>query len=154
MSVFEVEGKYMRAVLVALILAPTIISILAMIVLYFPLRNFQNATPRIRTRADTERLRRLATQQMYGGLLGSILWIPPVVWLISVLVTDAVTWGDVLLYVVLPYVVLFIVAAIGIGPAKAVRNTLTDDPTLQAERDRIVNIWLNQKLLRIPPGDI
>jgi uncharacterized membrane protein len=143
----------MRTALVALILTPTVISILAMIVMYFPLRSFQRSTPRIRTREDTERLRRLATLQMYGGLLGSVLWIPPVVWIIGVLFTDAITWSDVLLYVILPYIVLFIVAAIGVGPAKAVRDTPADTPALTAERDRIVNIWLSQKLPTIPPGD-
>jgi hypothetical protein len=143
----------MRTALVALMLAPTAISILAMVLLYFPLRNFQRTTPKIRTRDDVERLRRLATVQMYGGLLAPILLIPGVIWFVGKFATDAVHWSDLLLYVFLPYVALFFVAALGIGPAKAVRNTAVDDPVLKSERDRIVDIWLNKKLPRIPPGD-
>lgn len=83
---------------------------------------------------------------MYGGLLSPLLWLPFVVWIYGWFVGNALTWTDLLLFGIFPFLLVGAAAfALG-GPAKEVQNIAVSDPSLKTERDRIVDIWLHQKL--------
>jgi len=136
----------MRSALIAVMLAPPVILVVTMLLLFVQLKRFQRATPQIRTTDDLERLRRLATVQMYGGLLSPLLWPPFLVWIYGRFVADALTWTDLLLYGVIPFLAVGAAAfALG-GPAKEVQGIAVSDPSLKPQRDRIIDVWLHQKL--------
>ena len=119
---------------------------LAMIGLYFPLRSFREKHPEIRGDADMLAFKRLASVQMYVSLAALYLtWVPLLIWIVGKFVLGRLTWLDGLLFVVLPFVIQFALSAVAVGTAEAVRRTPAATDTLTAERDRVVDVWVNKK---------
>jgi len=119
--------------------------VVAMIVLYLPLRSFRRKYPMLRDEADMSAFRRLASLQMYVSLAALYLtWVPLVIWIVGKFVLGQLTWLDGLLFVVLPFVAQFALSAAAIGTARAVRSTPAADERLTAERDRVVDVWVNK----------
>jgi hypothetical protein len=117
----------------------------SMIVLYFPLRSFRRNRPLLRDEADMSAFRRLASVQMYVSWAAlRLTWVPLVIWLVGKFALGALNWWDGLLFVVLPFFVQLAVAAGAVGTAKAVRSTPAADDRLAAERDRVVEVWVNK----------
>ena len=136
----------MRFWLVASMVAAAGAVILAMIVLYFPLGSFREKYPLLRNETDMVAFKRLASFQMYVSLAALYLtWVPLFIWIVGKFVLGQLTWLDGLLFVILPFIVQFALSAAAIGTAKAVRSTPAADQTLTAERDRIVDVWVNKK---------
>ena len=135
----------MRLWLVASMVAAAGAVILAMIVLYFPLRSFREKYPLLRNENDMLAFKRLASVQMYVSLAALYLaWVPLLIWIVGKFVLGQLTWLDGLLFVILPFVTQFTLAAAAVGTAKAVRSTPAAHETLTAERDRVVNVWVNK----------
>ena len=136
----------MRFWLVASMIVAAGAVILAMIVLYFPLRSFRAKYPVIRSDVDMLAFKRLASFQMYVSLAALYLtWVPLLIWIVGKFVLGHLTWLDGLLFVILPFVIQFVLSGAAIGTAKAVRSTPAEGPTLTAERDRVVDVWVNKK---------
>jgi membrane protein required for beta-lactamase induction len=137
----------MRSWLVAAMIAAAGTVIALMIVLYFPLRSFRRKHPVLRDEADMSAFKRLASLQMYSALPALYLTrVPLVVWLVGKFALGHLTWLDGLLFVVLPFFVQSAIAAGAIGTAEAVRSTPAANEALTAERDRVVDVWINKKL--------
>ncbi len=91
--------------------------------------------------------KRLASSQMYVSLIsGYLLWIPLITWIFGKFLLGQLTWLDGLLFVVLPFAVQVLISSYMIGAARAVRSTPTTSKALDAERDWVVDVWLNKKL--------
>ena len=136
----------MRFWLVTSMIAAAGAVVLAMIGLYFPLRGFREKHPEIRGDADMLAFKRLASVQMYVSLAALYLaWVPLLIWVVGKFVLGRLTWLDGLLFVVLPFVIQFALSAAAIGTAKAVRSTPAATEGLSAERDRVVDVWVNKK---------
>ena len=137
----------MRSTMIALMLAPPVIGIALMLLLRFPLKKFQRTTPSIRTQDDLHRLKKLAALQMYCSIVApELIWAPFVVWIVGKFVTDVLTWMDLLTYGVIPFLALGAVAFLAGGPAEQVQSVPVDDPSLQKERDHIIDVWLHRRL--------
>jgi len=120
--------------------------VVAMIVLYFPLRSFRQKYKVLRNEADMLAFKRLASFQMYVSLVALYLtWVPLVLWLVGKFGLGQLTWLDGLLFVILPLVVQFAISAGAIGTARELRCTPAGDENLTAERDRVVDVWVNKK---------
>ncbi len=92
--------------------------------------------------------KRLAKIQMLAALLFLPFiwpWLPFCIWLYGMFFADVLTWLDLLLFVVLPFAAVIVVASTVSGPVERARSLATD-PSLVAERDRVVDVWLNGKL--------
>lgn len=136
----------MRFWLVTSMVAAAGAVVAAMIVMYFPLRSFRQKHPVLRSGADVSAFKRLASSQMYVSLGALYLtWVPLVIWLVGKFVLGRLTWLDGLLFVVLPFVVQFALAAAAVGTAEAVRSTPAADEALTAQRDRVADVWVNKK---------
>lgn len=136
----------MRFWLIALMLATGLGVVLLMVALYIPLRSFRQKHPVLRNEADMSAFKRLASFQMYGSLTALyLMWAPLVIWLLGKFVVGHLTWMDGFLFVIVPFIVQFAVSGAAIGTAKAVRSTPAANETLTAERDRVVDVWVNKK---------
>jgi hypothetical protein len=129
-------------------LVPPAILLLSLLSAWAQLTLFYRSTPTIRNDQDLVRYRKLATVQMYFGLLSPLIWLPAIVWLYGFFVAGELGWMDLLLYVAVPIFVLSIVAIAFGGPAKEVQSITAATPALQAECKRIADIWLHKKLPR------
>jgi hypothetical protein len=126
-------------------LAVAAMELLAMLFLTAQVLRFRRAVPRLETEADMRRFKRLATVQMYVSLFVIPLqFVPFILGMIGVLFVEGFGWRDLLLYAVLPFAVLFTLAALSIGLFRAVRATPTANPTLEAERAHVADVWVNR----------
>ncbi|HEX2474702.1 MAG TPA: hypothetical protein VHK01_08150 [Lacipirellulaceae bacterium] len=137
----------MRDLLLILMLAPPAIALLGMFLLRMQAGGFLKAVPEIRTRDDLVQFKRLAKIQMYVALVTlPLLWLPTLVWLVGTFLIAEVGWLDLLWYVVLPWMVVVAAASALSGPVERVQKLPAGDPSFQAERDHIVDVWLNRRL--------
>jgi hypothetical protein len=139
----------MHEFLIALMVLPPLLMVIAMLAMYAQLRRFQRLVPVLRGPDDLARFQRLATIQMIVALSEPVLfWLPLIIWPIGHFFIGDLTWLDLLLFGVIPFCIVAIVAFSTIGTARAVRATPTSSTELEAGRDRIVDIWLNRWLPR------
>jgi hypothetical protein len=139
----------MRELLIALTILPTAFMIIAMLAMYVQLRRFQRRIPVLREPEDLARFQRLASIQMIVAISEPVLfWTPAIVWIVGHFFIGDLNWLDLLLFVIVPFCLLAIVAFSTIGTARAVRATPAASSGLEARRDHIVNIWLNHRLPR------
>jgi hypothetical protein len=136
-----------RDFLLILMLAPPAIALLGMFLLRIQASGFLRVVPAIRTRDDLARFKRLARSQMYVALVMlPLLWLPILVWLVGTFLIGDLRWLDLLWYVVLPWVVV-VVAAFALGRlVERMQKIAVTDPSFQAERDHIVDVWLHRRL--------
>jgi hypothetical protein len=121
--------------------------IATMLVLYVQLGRFQHRRPALHHGDDLTAFKSLAARQMYASLAGLILtWVPLALWVLGKFVFGVLGWLDALLYVILPVLLQFGVAAMTVGRARAVRETPADNPTIKTERDRVVEVWLHRSV--------
>lgn len=134
----------MRQWLVFALLTPPVATVLMMVLLCPSLKRFQRNVPSIRTPDDLSRLKKLATVQMYAALIAlALMAVPTLVWIYGHFVEGQLGWLDLLLFVFVPVVIWQFVAGTLSGPAKEVR-AISAVPELQAERDHVVDVWLNR----------
>jgi hypothetical protein len=134
-----------RQILLVLMLIPPTVNVIGMLASVLQFKRFQRTVAALRTSEDMRRFKRLATIQMYVSLV--LLWItvvPPLVWLYGFFFGRVLGWLDLLLYVVLPFVPVLVIALRGADTANAVRATPADDPALAAERDHVAHVWVNR----------
>ena len=135
----------MRFWLVASMVAAAATVVLAIVALYLPLRSFREKYLVIRNEPDMLAFKRLASFQMYVTLAALYLtWVPLLIWIVGKFVLGHLTWLDGLLFVILPFVIQMALSATAIGTANAVRSTPVADEALTAERDRVVDVWVNK----------
>jgi membrane protein required for beta-lactamase induction len=119
----------------------------AMAFCYFQLVAFRTRYQTLRDETDMGAFKRLASMQMYVSLVGLYAaWLPLVVWLLGKFVFGNLSWLDGVLYVLVPFVVQFTLAAASVGTAKAVRRTAAASDAIAAERDRVADVWVNKNL--------
>jgi hypothetical protein len=128
-----------------LMIVPPAVNLLIAFICWVQLRHFQHAVPVLRTSDDILRLKHLAKIMMYITLIFYALSaVPLLVWLYGIFIASVLGWWDLLLYVVLPFMIIMLVTATMDKPAKGVRATPVSDPSLQAERDYIAKVWVEQ----------
>ena len=139
----------MRETLIALMVLPPTLMVVAMLALY------AEAAARLPTRrlhpsraGRLVRFQRLATIQMTVALSEPVLfWLPWIVWPVGHFFIGELTWLDLLLFGVLPFCIVANVAF-----STSVRQepcaTPASSSELEAQRDHVVNIWLNRWLPR------
>ena len=139
----------MRVTLLAIMVGLSALAVLFLVLSSLSYRRFRGAVPEIRSSDDLTRLRSQATLQMYLSLpahpaltLGGVA----VVWLLGWLYFGVLGWLDLLLYGVLPIVVVSVVASLEESPAERSKEMKVADPSLNPERDRIVDVWINRLL--------
>jgi hypothetical protein len=138
----------MRTLLLTIMVALPSTAILIVLVVAITYHRFRRAVPELRTPEDLRRLRSLAKLQMYLSLIGHpVLTIGGVfpVWLFGWLVVGDLGWLDLLLFGVLPIVVLFALALPLKSPAQMSKTMPTSDEFC-AERDHVVDVWINRLL--------
>ena len=137
----------MRTLLVTLMIGPPVVILLAMFMLRLQLRRFQRDVPVIRAADDLVRLKRLAAIQMYAALgVLPLLPVPLLVWLYGIFIAGLLSWMDLLSFVVLPFAAIVAGAFLMGGPAEEVQAISVEDAALQAERDHVIDVWLNRML--------
>jgi len=137
----------MRTLLLTIMVALPTVAAVFMLILTMTYHRFRRIVPELRTREDLRRLRSLAKLQMYLSLVGHPLLTiggPIATWVIGWLVVKKLGLLDLLLYGVLPIVVACVIAAIGESPAKMAKGIPASDASLAAERDHIVDVWINR----------
>ena len=133
----------MRNVLIALMLVPPAACLLIARTLRAQLIAFRREVPRLRSADDLKRLKRVAKFQMYATLvIFALVALPLLVWIYGKFVNGALGWLDLLWFVVLPFVAVFILS--GDAPADEVRATPADTPELEKERDHVADVWVNK----------
>jgi hypothetical protein len=134
----------MRQWLIFALLMPPVATVLMMVLLRPSLKRFQRTVPLIRTPVDLSSLKKLVTVQMYAALIAlALMAVPTLVWIYGHFVEGHLGWPDLLLFVFVPIVIWQVVAGKLSGPAKEVR-AISAVPELQAERDHVVDVWLNR----------
>jgi hypothetical protein len=137
----------MRDLLLILMLAPPVIAVLSMLLLRFQASGFLRAIPEIRSREEIAQFRKLAKSQMYVALVTlPLLWLPILVWLVGTFLIGDLRWLDLLWYVALPWIVVVAAAFLLSGPVEQVQKIRVTDPSFQAERDHVVDVWLHRRL--------
>jgi hypothetical protein len=137
----------MRDFLLILMLGPPVIAVLGMLLLRIQASGFLRVVPEIRSRDDLARFRKLAKLQMYVALITlPLLWLPILFWLVGMFLIGDLTWFDLLWYVVFPWVVVVAAAFALSGPVEQVQKIRVRDPSCQAERDHVVDVWLHRRL--------
>lgn len=139
----------MRTILIAIMLAPSIATVIIMAVLQITGRRFRKRVPKYRGPDDLQRLRSLAKLQMYLSLIAQPTWMYGIViiaWLLGWLWFKQLGWLDLLLYGVLPIVATFVLAVLGESPARMAVVIPAKNETLAAERDQIVDTWRHKTL--------
>jgi hypothetical protein len=139
----------MRTVLLTIMVALPATAAACMIVLTMTYRRFRRAVPELRTPEDLRRLRSLAKLHMYLSLVGHPLVTiggAIAIWVIGWLVVKELGWVDLLLYGILPITVACVIAAMGTSPARMAKEIPASDATLAAERDHVVDVWINRLL--------
>ena len=133
----------MRNVLIALMLVAPAACLIVARTLLAQLIAFRREVPRLRSADEMGRLKRVAKFQMYATLLVLVLIaVPPLVWIYGKFINGALGWLDLLWFVILPFVALFILS--GDAPADEVRATPADTPELEKERDHVADVWVNK----------
>jgi hypothetical protein len=134
-----------RNVLVLLLIIPPAIILMTTMLMSSQLRRFQRTVPVLHTADDLQRLRRLVKTQMYASLIClALLAAPLMVWLLGFFIAGALGWLDLLVFVALPFAVVTVATVLMGRPAEVVRATSVANPTLQAERDQIVQVWVDR----------
>jgi hypothetical protein len=123
---------------------PPLATALMMVLLRPALKRFRTNVPLIRTPVDLSSLKKLVTVQMYAALIAlALMAVPTLVWIYGHFVEGHLGWLDLLLFVFIPIVIWQVIAGQLSGPAKEVR-AISSVPELQAERDHVVDVWLNR----------
>jgi hypothetical protein len=132
-----------RNVLIALMLVPPAACLMIARTLRAQLIAFRREVPRLRSADDMQRLRRVAKFQMYATLaIFALIALPLLVWIYGKFIAGALGWLDVLWFVILPFVAMFVLS--GDAPADEVRATPADTPELEKERDQVADVWVNR----------
>ena len=137
----------MRTILLTIMVALPTIAVVFLLILTASYRRFRLAVPELRTSDDVRRLRSLAKLHMYLSLpghpnvmIGGVL----AVWLIGWLIVKELGWLDLLFFGVLPIIFVFVIAVRGQSPAQMAKTIPASSDSLAAERDHIVDVWLNR----------
>ncbi len=137
----------MRHLFLGLVLAPPTAVLLMSIALLFQLRHFQRVVPVLRTPDDVVKFKSLAKTQMFATLASFVLLVVPLlVWFFGCFGVAVLGWLDFPGYVVLPFVVVVVSIAAMPRTAQEVRNTPVANPSLEAERDHVADVWVNRLL--------
>jgi hypothetical protein len=137
----------MRTALLTIMVALPAVAAVSMLVLTITYHRFHQIVPELRTSEDLRRLRSLAKMQMYLALLGHPLFTVGgviAIWVVGWLVVRELGWLDLLLYGIVPILVTFVIAAWGQSPARMAKAIPASDVSLAAERDHIVDVWINR----------
>lgn len=129
--------------LMLMLLLPAIAAVNA---LYFgaELRRFAMEVPRLESSHHLERFKQVVARQMYAALVQIVLLgLPAVVFVVGI-ARGALTAGDIL-FVVIPAAVIILIAQVNRRDEARVRE-LPAEPTLTAQRDRIVRTWVRKPL--------
>ena len=131
----------------ALMIVPPVIGVVAALWGGAQLRRFARDVPVLRTAAELDRFKRIASLQMYVALgLIPLLALPLLVWLYGMFVAAVLGLFDIFLGVVLPSLALAVVGHFTKRTEKSVQQLPVEDPALRAERDRVVQVWQSQAL--------
>jgi hypothetical protein len=137
----------MRTLLLILMLAPPVIAVFSMLLMWIQASRFMRDVPSIRTADDLARFKRLAKIQMYVALVVlPLLWLPIVVWLIGHFVFGTLGWVDLLTYVILPWMLVVAAAFIMGSKVKQVQDLPATDRSIGSQRDHVVDVWLHRRL--------
>jgi hypothetical protein len=135
----------MRQWLVLAMLVAAGATVLIGLALYAQVLRFKRRLPQLRDPGDLEKFKAMASVQMYASFVGiRMAWIPLIIWVIGKFFLRSLTWLDLALYVVLPYVIQTVIAVTTIGAFRAVRATPATDPALNKERERVAEVWLRR----------
>lgn len=129
--------------LMLMLLLPAIAAVNA---LYFgaELRHFAMEVPRLESSHHLERFKQVVARQMYAALVQIVLLALPAVVFVVGITRGALTAGDIL-FVVIPAAVIILIAQVNRRDEARVRE-LPAEPTLTAQRDRIVRTWVRKPL--------
>jgi archaellum biogenesis protein FlaJ (TadC family) len=129
--------------LMLMVLLPAIAAVNA---LYFgaELRRFAMEVPRLESSHHLERFKQVVARQMYAALVQIVLLALPAVVFVVGIARGALTTGDIL-FVVIPAAVIILIAQVNRRDEARVRE-LPAEPTLTAQRDRIVRTWVRKPL--------
>ena len=137
----------MRTILISIMAGSCVLSVLALLMLTLTYTRFRKRVPALRTEDDIARLRSLATLQMWVSLIAHPvvpLSLVPLCWILGWLVFRVLGWFDLILYGLLPFAAIIVTVLLGRSPADMCKEMDAASPSLEAERDRIVDVWINK----------
>jgi hypothetical protein len=135
----------MREILLGAMLGCYGLGLALMVIFAMDLKRLLAEVPEIRAASDMERYKRSVGKQMVGALVQIIVLLAPWAFFGYGVVKKVITARDLLLFVVLPSILIFVAGQIMKGLERRVK-TLPAPQEFLAERDRVVQTWIKKPL--------